>query len=162
MCVRIRMWVCAVVSVNCCKCKTCVWQCSAYDLRSAAKAAKLKQQAGVAPLICCRGHCIQLLAVIPSLQVVLSFCLICCQPERIPESWPAMPAPLTRSFHCRLPVWLGTANPRGVQNTQPSIALPKVHFHLKHREAQPSPDAKYYWWSLMKPMLWMCCATSMA
>ena len=35
------------------------------------------------------------------------FCLLCCQPEPVPESLPARPPPLTRGCPCRLPVWSG-------------------------------------------------------
>ena len=33
------------------------------------------------------------------------FCLLCCQPEPVPESLPARPPPLTQGRPCRLPVW---------------------------------------------------------
>ena len=33
------------------------------------------------------------------------FCLLCCQPEPVPESLPARPPPLTQGCPCRLPVW---------------------------------------------------------
>ena len=35
------------------------------------------------------------------------FCLLCCQPEPVPESLPARPPSLTRGCPCRLPVWSG-------------------------------------------------------
>ena len=35
------------------------------------------------------------------------FCLLCCQPEPVPESLPARPPSLTRRCPCSLPVWLG-------------------------------------------------------
>ena len=35
------------------------------------------------------------------------FCLLCCQPEPVPESLPARPPSLTRRCPCSLPVWSG-------------------------------------------------------
>lgn len=35
------------------------------------------------------------------------FCLLCCQPEPVPESLPARPPSLTRGCPCSLPVWSG-------------------------------------------------------
>jgi hypothetical protein len=45
------------------------------------------------------------LGCVPTTAGSAQFCLLCCQPEPVPESLPARPPPLTRGCPCRLPVW---------------------------------------------------------
>ena len=47
------------------------------------------------------------LGCFPTTAGSVQFCLLCCQPEPVPESLPARPHSLTRTCPCRLPVWLG-------------------------------------------------------
>ena len=47
------------------------------------------------------------LGCLPATAGSAQFCLLCCQPEPVPESLPARPPPLTRGYPCRLPVWSG-------------------------------------------------------
>ena len=46
-----------------------------------------KKEARVVPFICCRGYCIPLLAVVPSLQVVLSFACSVASLSRFPSHY---------------------------------------------------------------------------
>ena len=47
------------------------------------------------------------LGCVPTTAGSAQFCLLCCQPEPVPESLPARPPSLTRRCPCSLPVWLG-------------------------------------------------------
>ena len=47
------------------------------------------------------------LGCVPTTAGSAQFCLLCCQPEPVPESLPARPPPLTRGCPCRLPGWQG-------------------------------------------------------
>ena len=46
-----------------------------------------KKEARVVPFICCRGYCIPLLAIVPSLQVVLSFACSVASLSRFPSHY---------------------------------------------------------------------------
>ena len=47
------------------------------------------------------------LGCVPTTAGSAQFCLLCCQPEPVPESLPARPPSLTRRCPCSLPVWSG-------------------------------------------------------
>ena len=52
-----------------------------------------------------RGHCRPTLACCPTTAASAQFCLLCCQPEPLPESLAARAAPLTQGRPCRLAAW---------------------------------------------------------
>ena len=52
-----------------------------------------------------RGHCRPTLACCPTTAPSAQFCLLCCQPEPLPESLAARAAPLTQGRPCRLGAW---------------------------------------------------------
>ena len=75
------------------------------------------------------------------------FCLLCCQPEPVPESLPARPPSLTRGCPCSLPVWFGQPIHmacRTYSSPQHSISYTPTR-GTERRDAPQMPSARRNW-----------------
>ena len=105
--------VCArfVVFVLCVIVCVCVCACGCVHARACLRAAltsvrrRRKKRTLLYLFTHSRGHCRLTLACCPTTATSAQFCLLCCQPEPLPESLAARAAPLTQGSPCRLAAW---------------------------------------------------------
>ena len=77
------------------------------DLHRAIGKSSSKKLAAVVPLSPLQRFLCSTLGCFPTTAGSAQFCLLCCQPEPVPESLPARPPSLSRRCPCSLPVWSG-------------------------------------------------------